>query len=131
MTDSVRPPKDAILIGPGRWISHVDLSGRYASAIEVDSWIVELEPLWRLLETDCVAACCGVDAFDFSPDRLSAAMQNLNRSDVCTKMAALRDRVISVQSGAFVSRRLNSYFDRSVLVALLDHLCSHCCPETQ
>ena len=51
-----------IQIGDDAWIEFISLDGRYEQAIDIDPLLGELWPLICLLETHCVADCCGMDA---------------------------------------------------------------------
>ncbi|CAG0950241.1 hypothetical protein ANRL4_00028 [Anaerolineae bacterium] len=125
MTHPSAPPKNAILIGEGQWIEHIDLTGRYESAVNIDLLLRDLAPLWSMLETECVADCCGIDAFDFTPENIANAAIKLNSADVCAKIEGLQVRLAELGAGVFVSKRLNNYSDRAVFETLLRHLHSH------
>jgi methylaspartate ammonia-lyase len=127
MTLSGKPPKNAILIGEGKWIEFIDLTGRYDVAIDIDPLLADLEPLWSALETQCVAACCGLDAFDFYPDNIASAMDNIEISSTCQKLMKLRSSLDNLGSSVVVSRRLNNYADIAVFNALVSHVQSHLC----
>jgi len=45
--------------------------------VDIDPELKALEPMWRALETSCVAGCCGLDAFDFSPENIASAAGHL------------------------------------------------------
>ncbi|WP_284620710.1 DUF6331 family protein [Aquabacterium humicola] len=127
MSEPPRPPKNAIPLGPGRWINYVDVSDRRDSAVEVDPWLKDLEPMWRALETECVADCCGIGAFDFYPQNIHAALQFVERADLCRELGRVRYLLGTTPGEVLVSKRLNNYFDRSVFLALLNHLQEHVC----
>lgn len=111
-----------ISIGEDHWIAYVDLDGRYDSAVNIDSEIRELEPMWSALEVHCVAACCGIEAFDFWLDSVDRAKQTLDGKDISAKLVALRAKLESVSGEVFLSQRLNNYCDKKVFIALLNHL---------
>ena len=125
MSPSTKPPKNAILLGAGKWIEHVDLNGRYEAAVNIDPLLTGLEPVWTALETECVAGCCGLDAFDFSAERIAAARTKLNAAEVSAELEKLRSMLGDVGADVVVSQRLNNYADRSVFDALLAHLQSN------
>lgn len=118
----MRPPKNAIVLGEGRWIEFIDLDGRYDSAVDIDHLLSETEPLWRSLETFCVADCCGFDAFDFTLEAIQSASRFLDPLEQCCRINRLQAAVSGLGAGIVVSRRLNNYADIRVFNALLDHL---------
>jgi hypothetical protein len=60
--------RDDISIGPDKWITFFDINGRQAGAVDLDPLILPMEEFWSLLETNCVAGCCGIDAFSVWPE---------------------------------------------------------------
>lgn len=126
-----KPPKNAILLGEGKWIEHVDLTGRYESAVNIDLLVHGLESMWAALETECVAECCGLDAFDFSPESIKEAASKLDLRDTCVKLDSLQAQLSLLGADVLVSKRLNNYCDRIEFNALLDHLRSRFAAESQ
>jgi hypothetical protein len=125
MSRSSTVPKNAILLGAGKWIEHIDLTGRYGAAVNVDLLLKGLEPVWSALETECVAGCCGFDAFDFSAENIAIATAKLNSAVVCAQLSKLRLELGSLGADVVVSQRLNNYADQRVFDALIAHLQSN------
>ena len=119
---SARPHKDDIPIGDGLWIDFVELEGRYHEAVEVDPLLVDLLPLWQGLERHCEAACCGFDAFDFSPDAIASATRGMNTSDLVRQLRNAIHGIEALEATVVVSRRLNNSADKKTFLALLKHL---------
>ncbi|WP_321895520.1 DUF6331 family protein [Burkholderia cepacia] len=120
-----KPHKNDIDIGPDRWIEFGDLSGGQAQAVAIDPCLAGVMSLIDALETDCVAECCGIDAFGFWPDEIAVAVSTLDRA----ALARLADDLLSVQraidalpSDLVVSTRMNQFFRKAVLVELLAHI---------
>ncbi|WP_423381231.1 DUF6331 family protein [Burkholderia sp. LMG 32019] len=120
-----KPHKDDIGIGPDRWIEFGDLSGGQAQAVAIDPCLAAVMPLIDALETDCVAACCGIDAFGFWPDEIAVAVGARDRD----ALARLADDLLSAQrsidalpSDLVVSARMNQYFRKAVVLELLAHI---------
>lgn len=124
---SAKPPKNSIPIGEGKWIEFIDLTGRYETAIEIDLLIKDLEPLWSALETQCVAGCCGFDAFDFYPENIAGAKERIDASAMCQSLLSLQAALKKLDGGVVLSRRLNNYADVAVFNALIVHLQSNLC----
>ncbi|VWC57430.1 hypothetical protein BLA18112_00510 [Burkholderia lata] len=120
-----KPHKDDISIGPDRWIEFGDLSGGHAQAAAIDPSLAEVMPLIDVLETNCVAECCGIDAFGFWPDEIAVAVATRDHD----ALARLVDDLLSVQrsidalpSDLVVSTRMNQYFRKAVVLELLAHI---------
>jgi hypothetical protein len=127
MSNPIRPPKNAILLGKDKWIEHVDLSGQYDLAIDIDPWMKDLWPMWNALETECVSDCCGIDAFNLFPESVADAALKFDRELVCGKLQDLRSLLEALSGDVFVSKRLNNFFARSVFFEVLNHLNEHFC----
>lgn len=119
---SARPHQDDIPIGDGLWIDFVKLEGRYHEAVEVDPLLVDLLPLWQGLERHCEAACCGFDAFDFSPNAIASARRGMNTSDLIRLLSNAIRAIEALETTVVVSRRLNNFADKKTFLALLKHL---------
>ncbi|VWB71475.1 hypothetical protein BLA13014_03245 [Burkholderia aenigmatica] len=120
-----KPHKNDISIGPDRWIEFGDLTGEQAQAVAIDPCLAGIMPLLDALETDCVAECCGIDAFVFWPDEIAGAVGTRDRA----ALVQLADELLTVQcsidalpSDLVVSTRMNQYFPKAVMLELLAHL---------
>ncbi|MBB6053657.1 DUF6331 family protein [Armatimonas rosea] len=114
--------RKAISIGTEQWINVIDLTGHYDRAIEIDPLLVQLEPMWAALETHCVAECCGLDAFDFTPEAVAHAGARLDAAVVCANLGELRSSIAALGTDVLVSTRLNSYVDYTAFDRLISHL---------
>lgn len=121
--------QNTIDLGDEKFISLTDISGLYDKAMPVDELIAELEPLWSLLETHCVAGCCGLDAFDFSAENLAQARRKLNGADAAKQLQALQIALTKRPSLAVMSKRMNQYLDRPAFDRLIEHLIQHFPPS--
>jgi hypothetical protein len=117
-----KPHPDDVSIGPDEWIRYVDISGRQSSHERIDAFILPMESFWAALETDCVAECCGIGAFDFWPQNIWEAVRKCNDPDLKTKLRALRRHLDNLSVDCVVSTVLNQWFDRTVFIKLLDHI---------
>ncbi|VWC78599.1 DUF6331 family protein [Burkholderia contaminans] len=120
-----RPHKNDISIGPDRWIEFGDLMGKQAQAVPIDPCLAGIMPLIDALETDCVAECCGIDAFVFWPDEIASAVGTRD----CAALAQLADDLLMVQrsidalpADLVVSTRMNQYFRKAAMLELLAHI---------
>lgn len=111
-----------ISIGEDKWIPFIDLQGKYHDAVDIDEWLAPILPLLDWLETECVADCCGIDAYGFWPDAIARAAMQAGLPDLAERIAQVRERVASSGGDVFLSHRMNNYFDRQVLLQLIDHI---------
>lgn len=111
-----------ISIGEDKWIPFIDLQGKHHDAVGIDEWLVPILPLLDWLETECVADCCGIDAYGFWPDAIARAAMQAGLPDLAERIAQVRERVAGAGGDVFLSHRMNNYFDRQVLLQLIDHI---------
>ena len=114
--------KNDIRVGENEWIAFIDLSGRYQSAINIDHIIHKTSGLWNSLETECVAGCCGIDAFSFYPEDIISAISDTNNPQLATLIQETINEIERLPTTVVVSNRLNNYADKAVFIALLNHL---------
>jgi hypothetical protein len=113
---------DDVLIGNDEWIRFVDISGRTATATNLDAFIEPMESFWRALEVNCVAECCGIKAHSFLPQDIWNAVRNCRDAALKTKLIKLQQQLPGLAGDCVYSTILNEYFDRNMFSKLLDHV---------
>ncbi|BCS88308.1 DUF6331 family protein [Pseudodesulfovibrio sediminis] len=114
--------KDDIPIGESSWIEFIDLADRQGEAVQVDSLLVKLFPLWEALEQHCVAECCGFDAFDFYPNAIVSAATGMDLNELHETLSNAISDIEALETTIVVSDRLNNYADKKTFLALLAHI---------
>ena len=118
-----KPNPNDISIGPDKWITFVDLSDRpRAGAVSIDQFVLPMEPFWSALETECVAGCCGIDAFSLWPEDIRTVCRSQDRQAIESSLGSLREFVEKSSADTFVSSRMNNLFEKSVLRELIQHI---------
>jgi hypothetical protein len=113
--------KNDIWIGGERWITYIDIQGRTNQAVNIDSLLTDTAMLWDSLETFCMADCCGLDAFDFSPEHL----QTVTATNVSVSARRVDNLIASIHAlpqDILSSHRLNMYIHKQPFLELLQHL---------
>jgi hypothetical protein len=114
-----------IPIGPDLWIKYVEVDGRQKRAVSLDPWILPIQPFWDALEVNCVKDCCGIDAFSLFPEDLRNARTSVEPTDLQRTLQLLHSMINESESDIFVSNCLNNYFDRKVVLELVEHILQH------
>ena len=114
-----------ISIGQDKWIKWIELDPNNKDEFEIDPSLESTKPFWKNLETECVAECCGIDAFSFWPENIQKASKDFDTIGLKAQLVKLRDAVIQSNSKVVVSERLNNLFDKKVFVELVDHIIRH------
>lgn len=115
-------PSEDIPIGDDEWIPFIALDGRHKDAADIDEWLQPLLPLFDRLEIHCVAGCCGLPAFDFGAEAVTAAAASLDRAHLLLALQAAAAGIAQLPQGVVLSRRLNNYVDKTTFLQLLRHL---------
>lgn len=111
-----------ISVGRGRWLRVRALPAAPAP-IEIDALLDTTMPIWDALETECVAGCCGIDAFCFWPEGLVHSRGALSDVDVERTLLRLREALaVGGDDDVLVSTRLNTLLVRASFVQLVDLL---------
>ena len=78
---------------------------------KADSFLNNNIEFWRDLETECIADCCGIDAFDFSDKRIKSTIQFHNADEVLNNLKALKTEFKKSNKEKVSSYILNAYFN--------------------
>ncbi|GKW10333.1 DUF6331 family protein [Pectobacterium punjabense] len=111
-----------ISIGDDDCIVLPDLTGRYQQAVNVDYLLEGLLPLLRRIETECMAACCGFDAFDFYAETLYATARKLEPAAFGPMLHNAIEQITLLDTTVVSSRVLNGLADKQAFIALLQHI---------
>ncbi|GLW37645.1 DUF6331 family protein [Pectobacterium actinidiae] len=111
-----------ISIGDNNRIVLPDLTGRYQQAVNIDYLLEELLPLWAVIETECVAACCGFDAFDFSADTIYDAARKLEPAEFSHSLHEAIEQITLLDVTVISSTYLNNLADKQAFITLLKHI---------
>jgi hypothetical protein len=114
--------KNDISIGENLWIPFIDITDRNDSSVNIDNLILRVNDLWNALETHCVAGCCGIDAFALWPEDIEKVKGSLNVQNLVAELQSIHAEIVALPKDLVSSSRLNNWFDKSVFLALLEHL---------
>ena len=116
--------RNDISIGEDQWIEWIEVDDHHSTAFDVDSLTSDLMSLFSLLETECVVACCGIDAYRFWPSDITRAVTLLDDPQLVRKVDTAINQIRDIDAHVVVSHKLNNYFAKSVFMDLLDHISS-------
>ncbi len=108
-----------ISIGEQKYIKWVDLDLK-SNVFEVD--LKTTEHFWKYLEIECVAECCGIDAFSFWREDIEKAKINLDDKNIKQELIDLKYKIKSINEKVISCSYLNNLFDKNVFIELLDHI---------
>ena len=121
MNDSNRQ-RDDLIIGDDEWITFVQHDWANVEWFYVDDVLEPLSPLFKRLEIECVAECCGLDAFSFTRDDILAVASKLDISQLLRDLNQAINTIESLTSSVLGSEMLNNGIDRGTLLDLLGHI---------
>lgn len=111
-----------ISIGPDKWIKWVGLVESENNLFDMDEYLEPTKEFWLRLETDCVAACCGINAFVLWPENIRFAAADLDVDYLKACFNRLRKVIIESDCQIVNSTRLNNLFHKKVFLQLIDHI---------
>ncbi|MDO1448246.1 DUF6331 family protein [Rhodocytophaga aerolata] len=111
-----------ISISQDVWIEWIDFDQKNASELEIDPFLNSTDKLWKNLETDCIAACCGINAFNFWPDNIQKATRELDKGSLLRNLVNTRSSILAAKEEVISSNKLNILFHKRVFLTLLDHI---------
>ena len=114
--------KHDISIGKDQWIIFGDLENGQHDAVKIDPLMVDLLPMWKALETQCVSECCGIDAYGLWSEDVLRSKKVLNPKELIKMLITLAGEIQSLEKNILVSSTLNNYFTKSTFLKILDHL---------
>ncbi len=112
-----------ISIGENKRIVWVELNEE-ETPFELDGFLSTTQTFWKLLETECVSACCGIDAFSLWQSNIENANKVLNNPNIKTEFEKLRLQVSQRHEKVVVSSYLNQLFDKDVFLQVIDYIVS-------
>ena len=111
-----------ISIGKDQWIKWVFFDPAKAQPVSIDEPMSPLKNFWRALEINCVAGCCGIDAFSFWPEDIRTASAVYSENDLLEQLDLLIRKITPLKDQILVSSQLNNVIHGSVFLKLLDHI---------
>ena len=111
-----------ILISPTSFIPWVSFDPTNQELYEIDTVLDRYPEFWNALEIDCVAGCCGLDAFRFLPEDITHAATTIDKTALKKDLLEQRQELIQAQATIVSSGRLNNLMDKGVYIQLLEHI---------
>lgn len=115
--------KKGISIGEDKYIQWEDLPPIHKE-LNIDFSIYEMNEFWKNLETECVAGCCGIDAFRFWPEDISRATSAVNKNELVENLFRLEREVGESDKQIIISYLLNAVFTKKTFLELIEHIFS-------
>ena len=92
------------------------------SVRDISELMQPLNPLFDLLEVNCLRACCGIDAFSFLPVDLKFAIGQLNGIDLDKTINRVIKYCDELEEKVILVKQLNQLCHRDTFVNLLNHI---------
>lgn len=119
-----RPNRDDISIDKDKWITCIALDHTQA-ILDIDAFLEPTISFWKYLETNCVSACCGIEAFALWPEDIKHAKQQMNDLHIKQKFEKLKYDLLEQSETQLISSYLNNLFHKTVFIQLINHIVTY------
>jgi len=111
-----------ISIGEDEWITWIEFDVESANPKDIDTFLEPTKEFWKHLEIDCVAECCGIDAFSFWNDDIQNAVDKAGTPNLNVLFKEIISQVELLTDEVIMSTQLNQLMNRDMFLKLLKHL---------
>ncbi len=111
-----------ISIGEFQSIKWIDVDNNSNDLFEIDEYLSPTWDFWKLLETECVSGCCGIDAFNFWKEQINLASANFDKTELIKMFNTLLYEIQVDNHQLITSSQLNNLFEKSVFEKLIIHI---------
>ena len=112
---------DDVIIGPGKSIPWIQVDPNDKGLFDIDELLMPTWAYWSRLESECLHECCGIHAFNFLPENISKAVEDLDLPNLINMMTLLKTQLESSSKQIFISDKFNNLFAKELFITLLDH----------
>ncbi|MBT1696054.1 hypothetical protein KK083_04140 [Fulvivirgaceae bacterium PWU4] len=89
---------------------------------EIDDLLKPSFDFWDKLETQCMAACCGIDAYSFWEEDIRNAIKGCDKPQLTSTLKYTKAEILQSNRTVVSSSRLNNLFHKHVFIQLIDHI---------
>jgi hypothetical protein len=119
-----------INIGKDKWIEWINFDFTNGDNVfQIDDLLRSTFDFWDKLEIQCVAGCCGIDAYSFWKEDIKLAADQMNQADLIKNLMTAKMNIESRSEVILASEKLNFLMNKSVFIQLLDHIVTTVNPE--
>jgi hypothetical protein len=111
-----------ISVGEEKWIKWIEFDAESANPKDIDTFLDPTKEFWKHLEIECVAECCGIDAFSFWNEDIQNAVDTAGIPNLEILFEEIIGEVESLTDEVIMSSQLNQLMNRDMFLKLLEHL---------
>ncbi|MEQ9166866.1 MAG: DUF6331 family protein [Fulvivirga sp.] len=111
-----------ISIAKDKWIKWIEFDAESINSKDIGYLIEPTIKFWKQLEIECLAECCGIDAFSFWAENIQKANKKANISNLENLINQIIEKVAAIKEDVVVSSQLNQLINRKVFLELLEHI---------
>jgi hypothetical protein len=112
-----------ISIGKDKVIKWIKFDpGNDNDILEIDELLRPTFDFWNRLETQCMATCCGIDAYTFGEEDIRNAIEGLDMTQLAVTLKYAKAEILQSNRTVVLSSKLNNLFHKHVFIELIDHI---------
>ncbi|RYZ81003.1 MAG: hypothetical protein EOP06_24285 [Proteobacteria bacterium] len=114
---------DDIRIAEDTWIAWIPIDEfGNDEMLDIDATLSPTFYFWDLLETECIAACCGIHAYRLLASDIRATIPNIDLAQIEHSLFEAKQAVIASPKPVIFSAKLNQLFYHDVFIELINHI---------
>ncbi|PXY02275.1 hypothetical protein DF185_06405 [Marinifilum breve] len=111
-----------ISIGNDIWIEWIEFDSESVKPKDIDSLLDPTKIFWKHIEVECVAECCGIDAFSFLGEDIIKACKKVGIPNIVVLFDQMIREIELLDDEVLISGLLNQLISRKVFLDLLQHI---------
>lgn len=113
---------EEIFINENQSIKWINFNSEKIQPRNIDSLLDGTHDFWKGLETECVAECCGIQAFSFFKIDIKNALENLDKEEIHSNLIIAKNELLKIKEEVVVSGLLNQLIHKKIFLELLNHI---------
>lgn len=113
---------EKLYIGNKYWIEWKIINPKGARVKDIDVILKPTKNLWKNLEYNCIAECCGIMAFSFEEKAIWSACLDLNVSTLIRNFEIIQQKLFEIEEQVISSSIINQYMDKRAFENLIKYL---------
>lgn len=114
-----------IKLAEDEFIDWIEFDVKSVNPKNIDHILEPTAKFWQYLEIECLAECCGIEAFSFLKKDINSANEKADISNLHSLFENIIIKISKLNSDVITSSQLNQLISKQVFLSLLQHIWKH------